>query len=138
LDGLPTIENTNTIVEDNIIFTGVSLCENIKNIVIFSENTTYETSASFKNSTTEFLGTGSIISIFENGEKIAEYTIVIDGDLDGDSVCDGLDVALTELAMNKNRIPSSIECYAANGMALDEIDINSFQYVVNTAIGDHL
>ena len=36
--------------------------------------------------------------------------------------------------MNKNKIPSAIECYAANGMPMDEININSFQYVVNTAL----
>ena len=67
-------------------------------------------------------------------EKIAEYTIVIDGDLDGDSVCDALDIALTEMSMNGNKVPSAIECYAANGMSADEININSFQYVVNTAL----
>ena len=50
-------------------------------------------------------------------------------------VCDALDIALAEMSMNKNRTPSEIECYAANGMAINEINIDSFQYVVNTALG---
>ena len=56
------------------------------------------------------------------------------GDLNGDSVCDVLDVALAEICIY-NKTPSAIECYAANGMAIDEINIDSFQYVVNTALG---
>ena len=128
------IENTDTIIEDDIVFTSVDLCKDIESVVNFSDNVTYEISASFKTSTTEFLGTGTTISIYENGEKVSEYKIIVAGDLNGDSVCDVLDVACTELSLTNNRIPSVDECYAANGSKKAIIDEASFQYVVNTAM----
>lgn len=128
------VENTDTTIDDDFIFTSNDLCNDIESIVNFSDNVTYEISASFKTSTTEFLGTGTIISIYENGEKVSEYKIIVAGDLNGDSVCDVLDVACTELSLTNNRIPSADECYAANGNKKTIIDEASFQYVVNTAM----
>ena len=128
------VENTDTTIDDDFIFTSNDLCNDIESVVNFSDNVTYEISASFKTSTTEFLGTGTIISIYENGEKVSEYKIIVAGDLNGDSVCDVLDVACTELSLTNNRIPSADECYAANGNKKTIIDEASFQYVVNTAM----
>lgn len=128
------VENTDTTIDDDFIFTSNDLCNDIESIVNFSDNVTYEISASFKTSTTEFLGTGTIISIYKNGEKVSEYKIIVAGDLNGDSVCDVLDVACTELSLTNNRIPSADECYAANGNKKTIIDEASFQYVVNTAM----
>jgi len=127
-------EDTGTIIEDNFVFTSADLCNDIETLVNFSDNVTYEVSASFKTSSTEFLGTGSIISIFENGEKVSEYKVIVAGDLNGDSVCDVLDVACAELSVTNNRIPSADECYAANGTKKEIIDESSFQFVVNTAL----
>ncbi|MBR3788839.1 MAG: hypothetical protein IKJ86_02490 [Clostridia bacterium] len=127
-------ENTDTVIDENIVFTSTDLCQDIEDLVTFSDNLTYEISASLKADTTEFLGTGSVISIYENGEKVSEYKIIVAGDLNGDSVCDVLDVACAELSVTNNRIPSADECYAANGTKKDVIDEASFQFVVNTAL----
>ena len=127
-------ENTDTIIEENIIFTSTDLCKNIETLLNFSDSVTYEISASHKTSSTELLGTGSIISIFKKDEKVGEYKVIIAGDLNGDSVCDVLDVMITELCYTNNKIPSADECYAANGTKKDAIDEVSFQYVVNTAM----
>lgn len=127
-------ENTDTIIEENIIFTSTDLCKNIETLLNFSDSVTYEISASHKTSSTELLGTGSIISIFKNDEKVGEYKVIIAGDLNGDSVCDVLDVMITELCYTNNKIPSADECYAANGSKKVTIDEASFQYVVNTAM----
>lgn len=121
--------------ENNIIFSENDACQSIEEICKTAEDITYNVEPSSSFGEYNFLGTGTVVTLYKNEEKIAEYTIVIDGDLDGDSVCDALDIALTEMSMNKNRTPSEIECYAANGMAIDEINIDSFQYVVNTALG---
>lgn len=132
---LDAVESTSTTIENDFVFTTIDVCENIENLVKFSDNITYEVSASLKNSTTEFLGTGSIVSIYENGEKIKEYTIIVNGDLNGDSVCDVIDAALAELCSTNNRIPSANECYAANGMSSKNvIDVDSLQNVVNIAL----
>ena len=129
-------ENTDTIIEENIIFTSTDLCKNIETLLNFSDSVTYEISASHKTSSTELLGTGSIISIFKNDEKVDEYKVIIAGDLNGDSVCDVLDVMITELCYTNNKIPSADECYAANGTKKDAIDESSFQFVVNTALSE--
>ncbi len=135
---LPTDEDSSIDKENNIIFSQNTICKNIEEICKTAEDITCNVTPSANFGEYSYLGTGSVITIYKNEEKIAEYTIVIDGDLDGDSICDALDVALTEMSMNKNRTPSEIECYAANGMASSNIDINSFQHIVNTAIKDHL
>ena len=131
---LPTDKNSIIDKESNIIFSENIVCKNIEEICKISDDITYTVVASNSSVTAEYLGTGSIITLYKNDEKIAEYTIVIDGDLDGDSVCDGLDVALAEMATTNARTPSAIECYAANGVAREVIDISAFQNVVNTAL----
>lgn len=128
-------ENSVIDKENSIIFSRNDACQSIEEICKTAENITYNVEPSSSFGEYNFLGTGTVVTLYKNEEKIAEYTIVIDGDLDGNSVCDALDIALTEMSMNKNRTPSEIECYAANGMAIDEINIDSFQYVVNTALG---
>ncbi|MBE6814577.1 MAG: hypothetical protein E7522_03905 [Ruminococcaceae bacterium] len=121
--------------ENNIIFSENDACQSVEEICKTAEDITYNVEPSSSFGEYSYLGTGTVVTLYKNEEKIAEYTIVIDGDLDGDSVCDALDISLAELSMNKNRTPSEIECYAANGMAIAEINIDSFQYVVNTALG---
>lgn len=128
-------ENSVIDKENSIIFSRNDACQSVEEICKTAEDITYNVEPSSSFGEYNFLGTGTVVTLYKNEEKIAEYTIVIDGDLDGDSVCDALDIALTEMSMNKNRTPSEIECYAANGMAIDEINIDSFQYVVNTALG---
>ena len=128
-------ENSVIDKENSIIFSRNDACQNIEEICKTAKDITYNVEPSSSFGEYNFLGTGTVVTLYKNEEKIAEYTIVIDGDLDGDSVCDALDIALTEMSMNKNRTPSEIECYAANGMAINEINIDSFQYVVNTALG---
>ena len=135
---LPTDEDSSIDKENNVIFSQNTICKNIEEICKTAEDITCRVTPSANFGEYSYLGTGSVITLFKNEEKIAEYTIVIDGDLDGDSVCDALDAALAELSMNGHRTPSDIECYAANGTASNKIDIDSFQYIVNTAIGDHL
>ena len=128
-------ENSVIDKENSIIFSRNDACQSVEEICKTAEDITYNVEPSSSFGEYNFLGTGTVVTLYKNEEKIAEYTIVIDGDLDGDSVCDALDIALTEMSMNKNRTPSEIECYAANGMAINEINIDSFQYVVNTALG---
>ena len=131
---LPTNENTTIDKENNIIFSKNAICQNIEDICKTTEDITCYIEASNNYGEKEYIGTGSKIALYKNNEKIAEYTIVIDGDLTGDSVCNAIDVALAEMALSNTRPPSAIECYAANGSSKEVIDISSFQYVVNTAL----
>ncbi len=128
------LENSVLDEENSIIFTELDLCKNTEEIIEFAETITYEITPSIVLNDNEFIGTGSVITIYENKEKIAEYKIIVNGDLNGDSVCDVIDASLAELSLNDNRTPTIDECFAANGMAKEIIDIDSFQYVVNAAL----
>ena len=126
----------NSIIDEqnSVIFSTLDICDNIEDLLIITDSVTYNISASFAFDETTLLGTGSVIEIYKDNEKISEHTIIIKGDLNGDSVCDVLDVASAELCRSNNKIPSANECYAANGNASETIDINSLQNVVNTAL----
>ena len=128
------LEETDVIIDDDIIFTSTDLCNTVDSLVKFSENVTYEVTPSLSTDDADFLGTGSIVSIYEDGEKVSEYKIIVSGDLNGDSVCDVFDIYLTELCSTNYKTPSADECYAANGIPTDKITIDSLLYVVNTAL----
>jgi len=129
------LENSVLDEENSIVFTGLDICKNAEDIFEFAENVTYNITPSITLNEIDFIGTGTFIEIYENEEKIAEYKIIVNGDLNGDSICDVIDASLAELALTKNRTPTTDECFAANGMVKEEIDIDSFQYVINTALG---
>ena len=132
----PADENSVIDTENNVIFSEASVCQDIESICKTAEDVTCTIEASVSFGDIQYLGTGSVISLYRNDEKVAEYTIIINGDLDGDSVSDTLDIALAEMSMTGSRNPSATECYAANGSNKESIDISSLQYVVNTAISD--
>ncbi len=130
---ITVLENTYLDEENNVIFSNINICEDLETICKLQENTTYEISPSITFTDSCLLGTGSIVTLYQNNEKFAEYKIIINGDLNGDSVCDVLDVALAETCIY-NKTPSADECYAANGSFSTNIDIDSLQKVVNEAL----
>ena len=63
-----------------------------------------------------------------------EYTLVINGDLNGDGTCDVIDASLAYLYSVDMEEASEIEIIAANGCVSDELDANSYQNVVNMCL----
>lgn len=80
-----------------------------------------------------YFETGSSFN-FVKDSKTETYKIIINGDLNGDGVCNVLDAFEAERASN-GHIEASIEqIYAANGMISEELDARSYQNVVNMAL----
>lgn len=79
-------------------------------------------------------GTGSVVTVYKNGKLAGEFSVVITGDLDGDSISDVLDASFAEKCMNGNAFPNKSQIYAANGRVSDEIDISAYQKTVNTVL----
>lgn len=127
-------EETTIDLANNLIITESKKCTASTEIVSFSDSTQVIVNASFTNKNTEYLGTGTILTLFENGVHIGDYTVVVIGDLNGDSVCDVLDASKTEKISNANATATYLEVYAANGEVSDTVDVNSYQYVVNMAL----
>ena len=84
-----------------------------------------------------YCGTGTVVKVLdENNEVVKEYKIVVQGDVNGDSICDAIDCMLLELARHTNNNVSFDGVYFAAGDFTEdgEIGIDDFNAVVNKAI----
>ena len=127
-------ENSRIDYDNKLIYTPLSCNTNIADVLSISSTSTMETQASFINGETELFGTGSTVKIFENGKYLSEYTIIVDGDTNGDSVCDALDCFDVELASNGNAELDGAYALAGDSNSDNVIDISDYQSIVNKAI----
>lgn len=119
---------------NKIIFSSVNGCIDVAELVSASQDFTLIANASLSAGDIKYYGTGSEVFITISGVEVDEYTVVVTGDINGDSVCDVLDVSQTERIANGHGTPTDLEIYAANGRISDNVDINSYQNVVNTVL----
>ena len=131
---LKDTEDTTIDLANSLIITELKNRTDSTDIVSFADSTQVIVNASYTNSNTEYCGTGTTLTLFENGVHVGDYTVVVVGDLNGDSVCDVLDASKTERIANSHTTATPLETYAANGEVSDTIDVNSYQYVVNMAL----
>ncbi len=135
---VPSVEgaDSDTIIdfENQIIATSIKSADDILDIIGTSPTMTVLTTPSFKNEFGECLGTGSIVTIFDGDNYLGDYVLVVEGDLNGDAVCDVLDAVMVQRYSSDEDAPSIYEVYAANGYAADGIDVNSYQNVVNVLL----
>ena len=117
-----------------IIKTTVHSCTDITNILGVSDSARIVVTASCKQGSIELLGTGTVISVHEGDTLIGDYTLVVNGDTDGDSICDALDCFDVERASNGNANLSGAYAMAADSNADDLIDITDYQAIVNKAL----
>ena len=82
---------------------------------------------------TQFFGTGSLIYVYKNGAPQYPLTLVVEGDVNGDSVCDALDVAQVALVSNSHNSIDGAYKMAADSNADDIVDASDYQAIVNKA-----
>ena len=80
------------------------------------------------------LATGSTLSVTPNDGQTVDFMVVVEGDTNGDGVCDVLDVSETEIIANGYKNFDTLQCYAANGCVAESIDTSAYQNVVNKAL----
>ena len=81
-----------------------------------------------------YYGTGSAFIIYTNGTQQTRYMIVVQGDTNGDSFVDALDVADVEKTVNGNYNLYD-EYYLAADLDCDEgLSVSDYQQVVNRAL----
>ena len=117
-----------------LIFTNAFNCDDINDLITASGTTSIAVTPSYDISSNELYGTGTSVAIYNGEEHIYDLTVIVKGDLNGDSVCDVLDASQTEKYANQKETPTENEIYAANGEVSDSIDANTYQSVVNTAL----
>lgn len=116
--------------ENKLIFTQKENCLNILDLLKIPSTSIAVPTESFS----AYIGSGSTVTVFENGDFTGDYKVIVYGDLDGDSVCDVFDIVMAERIFSKNATASKEQVYAANGCISEEIDIISYQNVVNSAL----
>lgn len=126
--------NTSVDYENGIIFTTAAQSVEPEEVIVFGDDVLVLTVASYEEGGTELLGTGSDFYIFVGDEYKGKYKMVVNGDLNGDSLCDVLDVAYAEKVSTGNVIATETQIYAANGFVSDTLDASAYQNVVNYAL----
>lgn len=127
-------ENSQIDYENHIVKTNIQSCDDIAEVLAVSDSARIVVTASCKQGSIELLGTGTVISVHEGDTLIGDYTLVVNGDTDGDSICDVLDCAQVELASNSNTNLSRAYAMAADSNSDEMVDITDYQAIVNKAL----
>lgn len=82
----------------------------------------------------EFFGTGSTFSAYRDSQYLGNITLIVEGDLNGDSICDALDASL--LANHKKADATLVGAYrtAADTNMDGALTVEDYQAVVNKAV----
>jgi hypothetical protein len=135
-DYVTAFETKNVIFDatNNTLLLDGSACKDITEAILAMEGYTVKV---IPNSSYGFIGTGSKLQVLDSSStKVVEYTLVIRGDVNGDSVCDALDCMLVELARHSSNNFSLEGAYLSAGDLAENgsITIEDFEAVVNKAI----
>lgn len=82
----------------------------------------------------KYYGTGSTIGVYLDGYLAEEYTLIILGDTNGDSVTDVLDAAIVSLSANGIRDLDPKEKCAADLDCDGRITIDDYQSIINVVV----
>ena len=126
--------NTRIDYSSRIIYTSVENCDDIATILSVSDYASVVPVASYSYGDSKFYGTGSLITVFERGEYAADYTLVVAGDVNGDSECDVIDVAQIASVSTGFKTLSGVYESAADIDMDGTVDVNDYQNVVNLMI----
>lgn len=82
----------------------------------------------------EFYGTGTIVTVFDGNDYIGDFTLIVEGDVNGDSVCDVIDCAQVARASNGYDTLEGAYAMAADSNMDKVVDITDYQAIVNKAL----
>lgn len=122
-------ENSEIDYYNALLFTESLLCNDISELVSVYNSTT----ATITNESI-YIGTGTKINVSNDGNEVAYLTVIVSGDVNGDGVCNVLDVGEVERFSTGTQEPDEIEIHAANGEYSSEITSATYQAVLNKAL----
>ena len=129
------LSNTHINFDSNLIYTKQFVCRDFLEIVHINENTNYLITPSYEYQNNCWYGTGSQLQI-QDADASTEiiYTLIVEGDINGDSVVDVIDASATEQVVNGHKELSGDYFLAGDSNRDEVIDIADYQQVVNFAL----
>ena len=128
------IDDTYIDFENKLIFTTITEQKDITGILNFTEDATYRGRPSYVYRDLYLYGTDSALWIYTDGPVTDIYTLIVQGDVNGDSAVDVLDLSEMEKTLNGH---SQLEGYygiAADINRNDELTMEDFTQAVNIAL----
>lgn len=122
------LNTSNTLfdISSKNIYTDI-LGANLSSIILGSDSISYTMN-------TSLAGTGAVICVFKDGALHSQYSLVVRGDANGDSVCDVLDCFAVERAASGNVELSGVYAEAGDSNGDNVINIADYQAIINKAI----
>lgn len=115
------------------IYTDVYNLSDIYSLITVTDEKTHFALGSQYSNGKHVWGTGSTITIYE-GEARTDYTLIINGDINGDSIIDVLDVSYIEKSMNNNCELNVHSTVAADVNGDNQITVADYQQALNTVL----
>ena len=128
-------DKTEIDVDNMLIYTKQFVCCDFLEIVHINENTNYLITPSYEYQNNCWYGTGSQIQIQDaDASTETTYTLIVEGDVNGDSAVDVLDASAVSLAANGHS--SLIDEYrlAADSNMDDVITVEDYSQIVNIVV----
>ncbi len=132
VEGIP---GTGTTIDhiNRLIYTPMFNADNISDIVKTAPNKESVALGSDYVNGKHLWGTGSTVTVYGNLGR-ENFTLVVTGDVNGDSVCDVLDLTATDLAVNEHTELSGCYALAADTNSDNEITIEDYSAMINTVL----
>ena len=120
--------------DNKLIELSAELCNDLSGIISTSSDLEFYVDGNHITDATDYYGTGSVVEIYDGDTLVDSYTMVVNGDTNGDSVCDALDAALVALVSNGNQTIAGVYKMAADDNDDNVVDINDYQAIVNNVV----
>ena len=127
-------EKTEIDYDNHLIFSTLCTQKDMSQMVNIPESMNYYTVPSTVYKNYYWYGTGSSLLIYHNGGTREEFTLIVQGDVNGDSAVDVLDCFAVSLDANNQKNLEGHYKTAADIDRNDEIDVVDYQQVVNLAL----
>ena len=128
-------DKTEIDVDNKLIYTTQFVCRDFLEIVHINENINYLLTPSYEYQNNCWYGTGSQLQI-QDADASSEitYTLIVEGDINGDSAVDVLDAAYVELVTSGHKQLTDAYFLAADTNSDEEITVEDYAQVVNLVL----
>ncbi len=120
--------------ENKLVYTNDAENVNLSEFLYVENTVNFELVPSYVCDGNDYFGTGSVYKLYEDGNVVGSYTVIMKADINGDGVVDALDASGVEKQLNNNSEITGDFYFAADSNRDTVVDIVDYQTAVNMAI----